>query len=231
MWSDEHLSTLQTTLGSTLIGEGTFFEKLRTQLEPHPPEVHQLGVEIVYVEYLGERDTGVATKHTNLQALLDLLSDGVTVPADLWEIRDGGIASYGPGNSYRDAYVPFLLKLARAAKQQVRNGRAEDLEDPWRFSKRRRRRPHQHRRPAGHAVLHACFPDEFDVMISGRHRDKLLRRFGGAPLVSEAEDEEHKLLAVREVLRICVPEPIDEPYDAAVRATWDGPPSPECGTT
>ena len=71
------------------------------------------------------------------------------------------------------------------------------------------------------------FPDEFDVMISGGHRDKLLRRFGGAPLVSDAGDEEHKLLAVREVLRTCVPEPHDEPYDDAVRATWDGPPTPE----
>ena len=108
VWSDEHLSTLQTTLGTELIGGGTFFEKLRTQLEPHPPEVRQLGVEIAYVEYLGERDTGVVTKQTNIQALFDLLPNSVTVPADLWEILDGGIASYGPGKSYRDAYVRFL---------------------------------------------------------------------------------------------------------------------------
>src|SRR3954454_21553980 len=85
IWTDEHLSTLQTTLGAELIGEGTFFEKLRTQLDPHPPEVRQLGVEIIYVEYLGERDTGVATKHIKLQTLLDLLPSGVAVPADLWE--------------------------------------------------------------------------------------------------------------------------------------------------
>ena len=69
------------------------------------------------------------------------------------------------------------------------------------------------------AVLHARFPDEFDVMISGGHRGKLLRRFGGAPLASGARGEDHKPLAVREVLRTCVPEPIDVPYDDAVSAS------------
>lgn len=46
--------------------------------------------------------------------------------------------------------------------------------------------------------------DQFDVMISGGHRDKLLRRFGGVPLVAAAEGEERKLLAVREILRSCM---------------------------
>lgn len=227
VWSDEHLTLLQTTLGAELIGEGTFFEKLRTQLETHEPEVRQLGVEIVYVEYLGERDTSVTTKHTNLQVMFDLLPDGVTVPADLWEILDGGIASYGPGKSYRDFYVRFLLKLARAAKEEVRNGRSENLHDPWHFRDVVSRVRTSTDGLEANAVLHACFPDQFDVMISGRHRDKLLCRFGGAPLVSDAGDVEHKLLAVREVLRSCVPEPFAEPYDDAVRATWDGPASPE----
>jgi MoxR-like ATPase len=227
LWGDEYLSMLQTTLGAELIGEGTFGEKLRTQLEPHPPEVRQLGVEIVYVEHLGERDTGVATKHRNLEALFDLLPDGVTVPADLWEILDGGIASYGPGKQYRDAYVRFVLKLARAAKEEVRSGRAEELADPWRFRDLVGRVRTSTDGLQANAVLHACFPDEFDVMISGRHRFKLLRRFGGAALVSDADDEEHKLLAVREILRTRVPEPVDEPYDDAVRPTWNGPASPE----
>src|SRR5215207_11148503 len=64
VWTDENLRTLQTTLGAELLGSGTFFEKLRTQLDSHPPLVRQLGVEIVYVEYLGEGDTGALTKRT-----------------------------------------------------------------------------------------------------------------------------------------------------------------------
>jgi hypothetical protein len=227
VWSDENLTMLQTTLGAELIGEGTFFEKLRTQLEAHEPEVRQLGVEIVYVEYLGERDTNATTKHKNLQAMFDLLPDGVAVPADLWEILDGGIASYGPGKSYRDFYVRFLLKLARAAKEEVRNGRSENLQDPWRFREVVSRVRTSTDGLEANAVLHACFPDQFDVMISGGHRDKLLRRFGGAPLVADADDMEHKLLAVREVLRTHVPEPFAEPYDDPVRATWDALASPE----
>ena len=99
VWTAEHLRTLQPTLGAALLGSGTFFEKLRTQLASHPPVVRQLGVEIAYLEYLGERDTGAATKRTNLGALFDLVPEGVTMPDDLSEILDGGIASYGPAST------------------------------------------------------------------------------------------------------------------------------------
>ena len=227
VWSDENLGTLQTTLGAEMLGSGTFFEKLRAQLASHPPVVRQLGVEIVYVEYLGELDTNGATKQRNLGALLDVLPDGVTMPDQLREILDGGIASFGPGKRYRDAYVRFLLKLARRAKRLVRETGPEALDDPWRF-----------REVVGavrtttdglqaNAVLHACFPDEFDVMISGRHREKLLGCFADAPLVAEADDEDRKLLAVRELLASAVPEAIDDPYADAVRAMWDSPDSSE----
>jgi len=225
VWTEENLGTLQTTLGSYLLGTGTFFEKLRTQLESHPPVVRQLGVEIVYVEYLCERDTGAATKRANLEALLDLLPDGVTLPDQLEEILDGGIASYGPGKSYRDAYVRFLLKLARQAKTEVRETGA--LENPWRFRDVVGAVRTSTDGLQANAVLHACFPEQFDVMISRGHREKLLKRFATAPLVAAVEDEDRKLLAVREVLRTQLPVPIAEPYDDAVRPVWDAPASPE----
>lgn len=227
VWTDEHLRTLQPTLGAALLGSGTFFEKLRTQLASHPPVVRQLGVEIAYVEYLGERDTGAATKRTNLGALFDLVPEGVTMPDDLSEILDGGIASYGPGKHYRDAYVRFLLKLAQRGKDEVRGKGAAGLEDPWRFRDVVRAVRTSRDGLQANAVLHACFPEQFDVMISGGHRRKLLQRFGTAPLVADAADEDRKLLAVREVLSTHLPVAIAEPYDDAVRPVWDGPGSPE----
>src|SRR3954470_7342086 len=166
VWSDENLQVLQTTLGVELLGSATFFEKLRTQLESHPPVVRQLGVEIVYVEYLGERDTSAATKQTNLGTVLDVLPEGVTMPDDLREILDGGIASYGPGKQYRDVYVRFLLKLARAAKRVGRESGPEALDEPWRFRDLVGAVRTTTDGLEANAVLHACFPNEFDVMIS-----------------------------------------------------------------
>jgi hypothetical protein len=227
VWTEEHLRTLQTTLGTELHGGGTFFEKLRSQLASHPPVVRQLGVELVYVEYLGERDTSASTKRTKLGALLDLLPNDVAIPPQLSEILDGGIASYGPGKGYRYAYVRFLLKLARRTKEEVREGGVAKLEDPWGFRDLVSAVRTSTDGLQANAVLHACFPDQFDVMISGGHREKLLRRFEEAPLVAEVEDEDRKLLAVREVLRTRVPAAIAGPYDAAVRPVWDGPASPE----
>jgi 5-methylcytosine-specific restriction protein B len=227
VWTDANLAVLQTTLGAELLGTGTFFEKLREQLAGHTPVVRQLGVEIVYVEYLGERDTSAATKRGNLGALLDLLPDGVTLPSELREILDGGIASYGPGKQYRDFYVRFLLKLARRAKEEMRARGDAALTQPWHFRDLVRTVRTSTDGLQANAVLHACFPDQFDVMISSRHRERLLSNFRDADVVVAAPDEEHKLLAVRQVLMERLPVPIDEPYNEAVRPIWDAPHSAE----
>ena len=109
----------------------------------------------------------------------------------------------------------------------MRGKGAVGLEDPWRFRDVVRAVRTSRDGLQANAVLHACFPEQFDVMISGGHRRKLLQRFGTAPLVAEAADEDRKLLAVREVLSTHLPVAIAEPYDDAVRPVWDRPGSPE----
>ena len=59
VWTQANLLELQTTFATEIAGPGTFFQKLRRQLEPHPPPIRQLGIEIAYIEYLGEHDTGL----------------------------------------------------------------------------------------------------------------------------------------------------------------------------
>ena len=225
MWSEDHLSTLQTTLGAELMGAGTFFEKLRTSSSPiRPRSGSWASRSFTSSTWASATRASRPSTHSKHCSTCSRRRDGASRPLGDPRRRDCQLRAW---QVYRDAYVRFLLKLARAAKEEVRNGRAEDLQDPWRFRDVVAGVRTSTDGLEANAVLHACFPDEFDVMISGGHRDKLLRRFGGAPLVSDADDEEHKLLAVREVLADRVPEPIDEPYDDAVRATWDGPASPE----
>jgi len=222
VWTSTNLRELQSTFATELTGGGSFFGKLRRQLEPHPPAVRQLGVEIAYLEYIGERDTSGHTKRTNLGALGDLLPEGVAIPAHLAEILDGGIASYGPGKQYRDAYVRFLLKLARHAKTELVRSGSVVLEDPWRFRDLVAEARTSTDGLEANAVLHGCFPEQFDVMISGGHRAKLLRTFEQEPAVSGAVDDDHKLLAIRKLLLERMPVPIDNPYDERVRPVWDG---------
>lgn len=227
VWTQENLVELQTTFAIELTGAGTFFEKLRRQLESHPPVIRQLGVEIAYVEYLGEGDTSAETKRTKLGALADLLPEGVAIPPGLIEILDGGIASYGPGKQKRDGYVRFLLKLARHAKTKVAKGGPAVLDGPWQFRDIVNEARTSTDRLQANAVLHACFPEEFDVMISNGHRKKLLRAFEAAPSVKAGEDEDRKLLAVRALLLEQMPIPIDTPYDDRIRPVWDAGPASE----
>ena len=227
IWTQANLLELQTTFATVIAGAGTFFEKLRSQLELHPPAIRELGIEIAYVQYLGERDTSAETKRTNLRALADLLPDEVAIPPGLIEILDGGIANYGPGKTYRDAYVRFLLKLARHAKAKVAEEDPAVLDEPWQFRDLVNEVRTSTDGLQANAVLHACFPDQFDVMISKGHRTKLLRTFDAAPSVQAAADEDRKLLAVRALLLEQMPLPIDNPYDDRVRPIWDNGPASE----
>ena len=66
IWTQANLLELQTTFATVIAGAGTFFEKLRSQLESHPPAIRELGIEIAYVQYLGERDTSAETKEARI---------------------------------------------------------------------------------------------------------------------------------------------------------------------
>lgn len=226
IWTVGNLADLQRTFATELVGKQTFFEKLRTQLEPHTDDVRQLGIEIAFFQYVGEGDTGAPKKRENLELLASLLPAGVTIADQSRYILDRGVASYGPGKAYRDHYVRFVLHFARHAKEARASG-SVSLDDPWQFRTLVSDIQTGTNSMQANAVLHGCFPDQFDVMISQGHRTKLLQLFGEVPSVADAPDQDHALLEVRKLLLEQMPSPIDDPYDDRVKRVWNGKPSAE----
>ncbi|MEN0015366.1 MAG: hypothetical protein AAGC46_18500, partial [Solirubrobacteraceae bacterium] len=66
IWTEDNMRTLERTFAVELFGEGTFITKLVEQLADHPAPVRQLGIEILYLELLCERDTGRESKLATL---------------------------------------------------------------------------------------------------------------------------------------------------------------------
>lgn len=223
VWTAEHLAELERTFATEIHGAGTFIQKLRTQIVTHPPAVRQLGVEIAYLQLLCERDTAAAKKRENLAVFDDLLDVGADIPGELLEILEGGVASYGPGKAYRDAYVRLILRLGKASKEARDRGQRKALENPWSFQDLTSLVRTSTDTLQTNAVLHACFPDEFDVMISAGHRKQILSAFAGHPAVRAAPDEATQLLAIRKALLEDMPVRVDNPYAETVRGVWNQP--------
>jgi hypothetical protein len=90
----EHAEALQATVGVEDLSEGTFAGKLVKQLDGLQPDAIQLCAELLFVQLLGEYDTGGAKKAENVETVLALLPRPPEVAPELWAALDArGAAS------------------------------------------------------------------------------------------------------------------------------------------
>jgi hypothetical protein len=189
---------LQATVGVEDLTAGTFAAKLVKQLDGVGPEAIQLCAELLFLELLGENDTGGARKTENVEAVLALLPRPPALAPDMRAALDaGGTASYGVAKNRRDAYIRFLLRLFVNVKQRDEDARADLVRDPWAF---REVVSAERTNPDGmqaNSLLHLLFPDEFSAVVSGRHRTALLKAFADAPGVDPTEDDDRRIGSIR----------------------------------
>jgi 5-methylcytosine-specific restriction enzyme B len=130
----EHAEALQATVGGADHSKGTFAGKLVRQLDGVEPDAIQLCAELLFVELLGEADTGGAKKAEHIETVLALLPRPLALPPEFRAaLGVGGVASYGVGKNRRDAYMRFLIRLLVTFKQGGEHERAALLRDAWAF--------------------------------------------------------------------------------------------------
>jgi len=112
IWAAATVTELEPALSVVDTSDSSFGEKLQEQLIDLSPAAIQLGAELLYVELLGEADTGAAKKREHIDGVLALLPDPVKVPRELDDALRYGIATYGQGGrNRRDAFLRFLASL------------------------------------------------------------------------------------------------------------------------
>ena len=202
--------------------QGQFIPKLIRQVDGLSDSVIQLAAEIVAFQLLGEGDTSGAKKIEHVDALLQQMSEPVTLSEPLRDaLTGGGVASYSAGKNYRDVYLRFLVSVARRVKELPPDDRAELLSDPWRF-----RDFIQPDRTSGNGMqantlLHLMFPHTFSTVAAGSNRAALLRTFARAPGLMDQTDEDRKLLRLQELVDDQTGYEISF-YDQPLRQIWDG---------
>ena len=117
----EHAEALQATVGIEDHSKGTFAGKLVSQLEGVQAEAIQLCAELLFVQLLGENDTGGAKKVENVEGVL-----GLFLGRRNWHLnfvtRSTRVARrrMAWARTRRDAYMRFLIRLLARVKSLAR---------------------------------------------------------------------------------------------------------------
>ena len=228
IWTLDLAQTLDGTVGGPIEMEGTFVEKLERQLQGLDSDAVQLAAELLCVQLLSETKTGGDKKAELINQVLAVTPGTSPIPDELLAALDGGgVADYGPGKRWRDAYLRFMVRFVIAWKSLDPEDVERRLSSPWEFRDLVAGIRTSTDALAANALLHLIFPETFEYMIAPKHRHKLTAAFAMAPGVAEAgDDEDRKIQAIRRVATDALGREVVLYWEAFHRV-WSEDPSPQ----
>ena len=233
IWSRKWLRELRERfLDRPDAGEGSFYDKLKSQLEDSPPEVYQLMAEVLYVHFLIVlRSTlGGNAKEDRLNQVVGWSDQDIRMPPDLVGALSIGIAASESFNRFRPYHAGFLIEFAEQWKALESSERQLLLEDPWAFkgfvtglgfqSELLRPSSNQYRAQR-EALLHLVFPGDFEGTVSVEQKEGIARARAFAHFITESTDDvDRKIQQIRRGLEAGLGRDFDF-YDSDVRSRWD----------
>ncbi len=215
IWSAENIEDLyERFVGNPDESSDSFEDKFRRQLDGAPPETRQLAAELLYVYLVFPSNMGGTSKRRIIYGVLG--GTTISVPEDLDQALDGGIASFGPALQNRPWQLWMLLEFFREWKTMP--NREEALSDPWRFKEIVFSVPHERAGAQCEALLHLVYPDTFEHTVSQRQKRLLAERF--SHLTGEdSADLDRRLLEIRGELTATYGENFDF-HDDEMKRLW-----------
>ena len=176
LWSLENLRRFHALFVERFdIGEGSFLEKWRKQLEGASDDVLQLAAELLYVQQFFTTLTGPERKLENVRAVLSWCSRPPSIPE--WAIVgvNRGQARDQSFNQHRPFHLAWLNEYLIHWQELPQAEQKELLSDPWRFAQDVHAvnfsgGAHQ---PMQEAWLFIAFPDSFEDISSRSHKQRI----------------------------------------------------------
>ncbi len=226
IWTQELAESLDGHVGDPATGSGTFVEKLKAQLASAEPDGVQLGAEILFLQLLAEDDVKGELKLEHVDTILGLVPGHASVPPELQDaLNSGGVASYGAGKAFRDAYVRFLLRFLIGWKELDEAEQERALADPWAFLRLVESFRTSTDAMTANALLHLIFPETFEYVIAPKDRAALIKAFGSAPQVAEVGDDNEQLVQIRRAATATLGRDV-ELYEDPFKRIWREDTSP-----
>ena len=239
IWSSRWLGELRERfLDRPDMGSGTFYGKVKQQLEGSPPKVYQLMAEALYVHFLiiASGNLRGDTKQDRINEVIGWSGQQLEIPSELAAGLARGIAGIGANRSRSFPFmVGFLIEFVDQYKQLEPEKRRRLLEDPWEFKvfaagldlrgalfgeSRNLHRPQQE------ALLHLVFPDTFERIVSFNQKRQIAAAKAFAHFIAEGtEDVDRKLAQIRQGLEADLGSDFDF-YDDDLYRRWNPLASP-----
>ena len=235
IWSSEWLGELRERfLDQPDVGQGSFYDKLKQQLEDSPPEVYQLMAEVLYFHFLiiWPGTMRGDTKENRIGRVLGWSGQQISIPADLATALTSGIANIGQARSSSFPFhVGFVIEFVEQWKEQELEERERLLSAPWEFKSYAtrlnlqgqlfRERPNAHR-VQREALLHLVFPGDFEGTVSVEQKEDIAGARAFAHFVTEeTSDVDRKLAQIRQGLEAGRGDKDFDFYDPDIRVRWD----------
>jgi 5-methylcytosine-specific restriction protein B len=173
-----------------------FEVKFERQLKDAPDPTIQLAAELLFVHFLPARSVNGARKRALISGVLSWMHSPVVIPQDLDQALDDGLMNMGVAfNTSRNYGIAFLIDVVRALKRSPRETQDEILGDPWRFRDLLISVPVFAAQAQREALLHLVFPENFEHMASGAHKQAIAAAF--ADRTTHPDDVDAALADIR----------------------------------
>jgi hypothetical protein len=183
-------------------GEGSFFEKLRKQLEGADDDILQLSAELLYVQQWFTRVTGSERKLENVRTVLDWCAHPVPIPE--WAVLgvQSGVSRDQSFNQYRPHQIAWLSEFLIHWQELSERDRTAMLGDPWRFAQEVHsvecsKGAYQ---PMQEAWLYIAFPDTFENISSRKDKRRIRDAFSNQLKNGPTDNIDNDLLEIRKEL-------------------------------
>ena len=161
------------------MGEGTYYEKLETQLSETISEVKQLAAEMMWVIMLCPSNIKAQTKRDGIKTIWDW-SDRPFPENSKWFSNEvlSGIGSGGTSfNTNRWRELVFFIRMMIEFKSLPIPERRRLLDDGWKFAEWLEKIPENNQRQLRNMLLFLLFPDQFERVFGGMNRREIVRVF------------------------------------------------------
>ena len=180
LWTQQGLEDLQRCLAEESdASDGGFWDRLEMQLQAAQPKSQRLCAEIFWVYYLLIDTEKESTKRNKIRTIWEW--SGEQLPENHWTLGNvlgKGLIDPGPGYRFhKHREVNYLVDLMLVWLAEVPEYRMELIGEAWSFVQWVDKHPESSSRQLRHALLYMLFPDEFEPIMSSKHKQTYLKDF------------------------------------------------------
>ena len=231
LWTLDGMETLETHFIKNLDeGQGSYWEKLRLQLEKTSPSVKQLAAEMNWLMLLCPSNIQPHSKRQTIRDTWEWSGEELPDSALPW-LEDSilaGVGSAGAGyNNHRWRELRYCINLCLAFKRLSQDRRANLLQDGWRLGEWLQALPENDSRQLRHMLVFLLFPDSFERIFGGGDRASIVLAFGGVSRATlggmTSLEIDRTLLRIRGELAREYETPDLDYYHRPLEARWKQP--------